>query len=62
MTEQSPKIDGVEATFRHVDDIEWTGLRTILVWPGSIMLGAAHSWISTPMASCERTILPLSRS
>jgi hypothetical protein len=25
MTEvQSPKIDGVEATFRHVDDIEWT--------------------------------------
>ena len=24
MTEQSPKLDGVEATFRHVDDIDWT--------------------------------------
>lgn len=24
MSNQSPKIDGVEAVFRHVDDIEWT--------------------------------------
>src|SRR5690242_5065016 len=24
MTHTSPKIDGVEATFSHVDDIEWT--------------------------------------
>ena len=24
MTTTSPKIDGVEATFRHIDDIEWT--------------------------------------
>jgi hypothetical protein len=24
MTHTSPKIEGVEATFSHVDDIEWT--------------------------------------
>ena len=24
MSTTSPKIDGVEATFRHVDDIDWT--------------------------------------